>query len=131
MSQGAKKGIRKGFNEAIRGGEMKYHFKIHKEGEGFWAECLEIPECVTQGDSREELFENMEDAINTYLEEPEDSQFLAPLPKRSFKKSRSVVEVTIDPSVALAFSIRRERIHKGLTQKEAAKKLGMKGLYQK
>ncbi len=28
---------------------MKYHFKIHKEGKGFWAECLELEGCITQG----------------------------------------------------------------------------------
>ena len=89
LSQRAKEGVRESSYQATRGGgDMKYHFKIHKEGKGFWAECLEIPECVTQGDSKEELFDNMEDAINTYLEEPEDSKFLAPLPKRFIKKNQ-------------------------------------------
>ena len=108
---------------------MRYHFKIHKEGDGFWAECIEIPGCVTEGNSKEELFENMKDAISTYLEEPQYSQYLAPLPKTSIKLSRSIVEVPVDPSVAFAFSIRRQRIKNGLTQKEAAERLGMKRLY--
>ena len=59
---------------------MKYHFKIHKEKDGFWAECLELPGCFTEGDTKEELFANMQDALNTYIEEPEDSKHLAPLP---------------------------------------------------
>ena len=79
---------------------MRYHFKIHKEGNGFWAECIEIPGCVTEGDTKEELFENMRDALNIYLEEPENSQYLAPLPKMSIELSRSVVEVSVDPSIA-------------------------------
>ena len=108
---------------------MKYHFKIHREKKGFWAHCIEIPTCVTQGDTLEELQDNMQDALHTYLEEPEDSQYLAPLPKRSIKTSRSIVEVPVDPSIALAFSLRRERIKNGLTQQEAADKLGMNGLY--
>ena len=108
---------------------MRYHFKIHKEQGDFWAECIELPGCVTEGDSKEELFENMQDALNTYIEEPEDSQYLAPLPKKSIKLSRNVVEVPVDPSIALAFSIRRQRIKEGLTQKEAAAKLGMRGIY--
>lgn len=53
-----------------------YHFKIHQEGKGFWAECIELPGCVTQGDSRDELLENMQDVLNTYLEDPQDSQYL-------------------------------------------------------
>jgi predicted RNase H-like HicB family nuclease len=82
---------------------MKYHFKIHKEDDGFWADCLEIPGCVTQGDSREELFVNMQDAINTYLEEPKGSFYLAPLPDNAGSPSRSVVEVAVDPAIALGF----------------------------
>ena len=66
---------------------MKYHFKIHKEKEGFWAECIELPGCVTEGNSKEELMDNMQDALNIYLEEPEDSQYLAPLPKKSIELS--------------------------------------------
>ena len=108
---------------------MRYHFKIHKEKDGFWAECIELLGCITEGDSKEELLENMQDALNTYLEEHEDSQYLAPLPKKSIKLSRSVVEVSVDPAVAFAFSIRRNRIIHGLTQKEAAERLGMKRVY--
>lgn len=108
---------------------MRYHFKVHKEGAGFWAECLELPGCLTEGDSREELFENMQDALNTYIEEPKDSKYLANMPDDSITKSRSIVEVPVDPSIALAFSIRRQRIEQGFTQKETAKKLGMKDIY--
>ena len=108
---------------------MRYHFKIHKEGNGFWAECIEIPGCLTEGDSKEELFENMKESLNIYLEEPEDSQYLAPLPKMSIELSHNVVEVPVDPSIALAFYIRQQRIKNGLTQKEAAAKLGMKQVY--
>ncbi|MDX8431243.1 MAG: type II toxin-antitoxin system HicB family antitoxin [Candidatus Algichlamydia australiensis] len=108
---------------------MQYHFKVHREGKGFWAECIELPGCMTEGDSKEELFENMQDALNSFLEEPEDSQYLAPLPKKSIQTSRSTVKVPVDPSVALAFSIRRQRIKSGLTQKDAATQLGMKTIY--
>ena len=108
---------------------MRYHFKIHKEKKGFWAECIELSGCITEGESKEELFDNMQDALNTYLEEPEDSQYLASLPKKSIKLSRNVIEVPVEPSIALAFSIRRQRIKNGLTQKEAAEKLGMKRVY--
>lgn len=107
---------------------MKYHFKVHKEDKGFWAECIEIPSCVTQGNSKEKLFENMQDAINTYLEEPADSNFLAPFPKDT-KISKSIVEVPVDPEVAFSFMVRYFRLKEGITQKEAAKRLGMKNLF--
>lgn len=108
---------------------MKYHFKVHKEKKGFWAECIELPGCVTQGESKEELNMNMEEALSLYLEEIQDSEHLASLPKKSIKLSPSIVEVSVDPSVALAFSLRHQRIRHGLTQREVANQLGMKGIY--
>ena len=108
---------------------MKYHFKVHKEGDGFWAECIELDGCITQGDSKEELLENMKEALNLYLEEPEDSTFLAPFPKKNLKLTRSIIEVLVDPEVAFGFMVRYHRIKKGITQKKAALELGMKNLY--
>lgn len=108
---------------------MRYHFKVHKEKEGFWAECIELPGCVTQADTKEELGLNMQEALNLYLEETEDYEYLSPMPKISLKGERNVVEVPVDPSVALAFSIRYQRIKQGLTQREAANQLGMKAIY--
>lgn len=108
---------------------MRYHFKIHREKGEYWAECIEIPSCVTQGATKEELQENMQAAINLYLEEHEDSHYLAPLPKKSIKLTRNIIEVSVDPLVALAFSLRYQRIKQGLTQKEVAHRLGLKGIY--
>ena len=51
---------------------MRYHFKIHKEDIGYSAQCIELPGCVTQGDTMQELQKNMRDALNLYIEEPED-----------------------------------------------------------
>ena len=108
---------------------MRYHFKVHKEKDGFWAECIELPGCVTQADTKEDLDLSMQEALNLYLEEVEDYEYLAPMPKTSIKEERNVVEVPVDPSVALAFSIRYQRIKQGLTQREAADQLGMKAIY--
>ncbi len=108
---------------------MKYHFKVHKEGSGFWAECIELSGCFTQADSKEELLENMKEALNLYIEEPETSKKLAPLPDESIICSKSVVEVPVDPAIAFAFMIRYNRIKKGLTQQQAADKLGFENIY--
>lgn len=85
---------------------MKYHFKIHKEGSGFWAECMELSGCVTQGDSMKELKKNMEEALNLYIDEPESSKKLIPLPDESITKSCSIIEVPVEPSIALSFMVR-------------------------
>lgn len=52
-----------------RGSIMNYHFKIHKEGKGFWAQCIEFEGCITQADDLKSLKNNMQEALNLYIEE--------------------------------------------------------------
>ena len=101
---------------------MKYHFKVHKEGNSFWAECLELEGCFTQGDTIEELHEMMQDALNLYISEPEGSTRLANLPNESIKKSKNIVEVSVDSEVAFSFLMRYHRIQHGLTQHQNVRK---------
>jgi antitoxin HicB len=108
---------------------MKYHFKVHKEGKGFWAQCIELGGCVTEADSIAELEKNMQEALNLYMEEPVDSKELAPLPDESIQNSRSIFEVALDPEIAFSFMVRYCRIKHGLTQREAAKKMGFDTIY--
>lgn len=108
---------------------MEYHFKIHKEGKGFWAQCLELEGCITQANNLNELKKNMQEALNLYIEEAEDSQDLATLPDNSIKATRNIVKVSLGSQVAFAFMVRFYRIKQGLTQQEAAKKLGFPNVY--
>jgi antitoxin HicB len=108
---------------------MKYHFKVHKEGIRFWAQCLELAGCITQASSQEELEKNMQDALNLYIEEEATSSDLAAMPNNNIKLSKSVVEVFVDPQVAFTFLVRYWRIQHGLTQKEAAQRMGFDKLY--
>jgi len=108
---------------------MKYHFKVHKEGTRFWAQCLELEGCITQADSRAELDKNMQEALNLYIEEEADSPDLAAMPDGKIKASKTVVAVFVDPQVAFTFLVRYWRIKHGLTQKEAAKRMGFDTLY--
>ncbi|MCC5840448.1 MAG: type II toxin-antitoxin system HicB family antitoxin [Opitutales bacterium] len=52
---------------------MKIKAIIHeaKEG-GFWAEVPALPGCATQGDTMEELTENLKEAITLWLDVGED-----------------------------------------------------------
>lgn len=108
---------------------MKYHFKITKEKIGYSARCIELEGCFTEGDTMEELRQNMEEALNMYVEEPEDSKELAMLPKDSIRCSKHVIEVSLDPQIAFSFMVRYCRIKHGLTQQQAAKKMGFPDLY--
>ncbi len=47
---------------------MKIKVVVHEAEEGgYWAEVPSIPGCMTQGDSTEELFENIDQAIEGCL----------------------------------------------------------------
>jgi predicted RNase H-like HicB family nuclease len=50
---------------------------IHKADEGgYWAEVPELPGCLTQGETLDELQCNLQDAVGTWLEAAaEDGQF--------------------------------------------------------
>ena len=55
---------------------MELEVKIHKaEDGGYWAEVPSIPGCMTQGDSIEELFENIHDAFEGCLSVREEMFF--------------------------------------------------------
>lgn len=108
---------------------MKYHFRIHKEKESFWAECIELPGCITQADSIEELCDNMEKALNLYIEEPKDCKVLAPFPDPNIATSKTVVEVPLAPTIAFAFLVRYYRLKHGLTQQCAAQMIGFSKIY--
>lgn len=111
---------------------MQYHFKVHKEGKGYWAECIELKGCLTDADSMAELKAHMEEALNLYLSEPNGSTLVFPLPKRRVV-GKNVVLVSVRPWVALAFMVRRIRLLHGWTQRRAAEEMNIKSLwtYQK
>ncbi len=108
---------------------MNYHFTIHKEGKGYWAQCIELVGCITQGENLKELNSNMQEALNLYIEEADESDDLASLPINSMKMKKNIIKVAVDPQVAFAFLVRFYRIKHGMTQKQAAKKLGFSNIY--
>lgn len=106
---------------------MHYHFKVHKEGQGYWAHCLELPGCWVQADTKEHLQTAMSEGLNLYLAENSDSVILFPLPK-NIKVTKSVLAIEVNPSVAVALSVRQARLKMGLTQKQMMAYLGIKNL---
>lgn len=52
---------------------VKIKIVVHEAEEGgFWAEVPAIPGCATQGDSMEELMQNLHEAIGGCLEAPSE-----------------------------------------------------------
>jgi predicted RNase H-like HicB family nuclease/DNA-binding XRE family transcriptional regulator len=108
---------------------MTYHFYVHEEEKGFWAECVELTGCVTQAESFDELEIQCKEALNLFLEEPNDSKIVFPLPNESIDSDTSLIKTDVDPEIALAVLLRYHRFNSKLTQKQMAEMLGMKNLY--
>jgi predicted RNase H-like HicB family nuclease len=41
---------------------------VHQEPDGYWAEVPELPGCVTEGDTLDELYSNLQEAVLGWLE---------------------------------------------------------------
>lgn len=106
---------------------MVYHFAVHHDEDGLWAECRELPGCATQGDSIGELKRNAREVLDLYLDEPPESQVLPALPASDAREGELVVAP--DAGLALALLLKHYRRERGLTQAESARRLGMRGLY--
>ncbi len=108
---------------------MMYHFKVHEEEDGLWAECAELPGCRTQAETRDELTTACGESLNLYLEEPQDSKIVFPLPNEVLDADPSFLGIEVKPELALAVLLRFHRRNSRLTQKQVAVMLGMKNLY--
>ena len=70
---------------------MRYRILIEQDEDGvFVAECPSLPGCVSQGRSRKEALENIQDAIKGYLESLKKHN--EPIPPSI---EEEIVEVTI------------------------------------
>ena len=107
---------------------MYYHFKVHKSSKPYWAECIELKGCSTQADSLDDLNKNMREVLNLYLDEPNESAVLFPLPEENINQ-KNIVKILVDPKIAFAMLLRQVRLKNQLTQSEAAKKIGFKTIY--
>ena len=54
---------------------MKFNVTIDRDEDGVWiVECPSTPGCVSQGETKDQALENIEDAINACLQVRHDSQ---------------------------------------------------------
>lgn len=52
----------------MRHGNREFTFRVHEAEEGgYWARCNEVPAAITQGETLDELAENMKDALTLAL----------------------------------------------------------------
>ena len=65
---------------------------IEKDKEGYYAYCPELQGCYTQGETYEEVIENIKDAIKLHIEERIASGEEVPQPEMT---SLTSIEVTV------------------------------------
>ena len=72
---------------------MKYTLKIHKDEATGWytGQCIQVPGAISQGETFQELMENMEDAIRMILEYKRDTVVDFPLPEKCFYRPIYVI----------------------------------------
>lgn len=67
---------------------MKIKAIIHPAEEGgYWAEVPALPDCITEGDTMDELLINLKDAIEGWLEVANNSQ--------SIESTAQIVEIAV------------------------------------
>jgi len=67
---------------------LKFTVILREEAEGFSAQVVELPGCISQGKNREQTLSNIREAIAGYLEAfPEELNQL--------KRKRELVEITV------------------------------------
>lgn len=105
---------------------MYYHFKVHKDKDGYWAECIELEGCHSQGNTKSELFSNIHEALNLYLSEPHESKAIFPMPSEKKPRGKNIVLAKVEPSVAFAFLLRMARLKRKMTIRKMAEFLNYK-----
>jgi antitoxin HicB len=108
---------------------MRYHFRVHKDPDGIWADCIELKGCRTQSEdgTMDKLVKNMAEVLNLYLD-GNDMDISFPLPDDTISGD-DIAAVPVEPAIAFAVLIRNYRLTHHLTQKEMTGKLGYKNLW--
>ena len=102
--------------------KIEYPLKIHKAEEGgYWAEFPDLPGCITEGDSEEEVLAMAKDALSGWLAVRFERNFS--IPEAKFLKGKNVRWVEPNPDVGIPLMIRKIRNELGLSQKEVAHRL--------
>ena len=102
--------------------KIEYPLKIHKaEKGGYWAEFPDLPGCITEGDSEEEVLSMAKDALSGWLAVRFERNFS--IPDARPLKGKNIHWVEPNPDVGIPLMIRKIRNELGLSQKEVAHRL--------
>jgi len=76
--------------------ETEYIVKVHHEDDGStWAEVLDLPGCFASGDSMEELWDALGEAISLYLDDDPGAGSITDTPEPARPRSLQVDEMRV------------------------------------
>ena len=107
---------------------ISYPAKFEKAPEGgYVVEFIDIPSCVTEGDTLEEAKAMAREALSAMLYSLDSRKMTIPEPSKTKKKGIVFIEPEI--KIAFAITLKKERERMGLSQKDVAERLNVNWTY--
>ena len=107
---------------------ISYPAKFEKAVEGgFVVEFIDIPSCVTEGDTLEEAKSMAKEALSAMLYSLDSRKMTIPEP--STVKRKGIYFIEPDLKIAFAITLKKERERLGLSQKDIAERMNVNWTY--
>jgi len=107
---------------------IAYPAKFTKAIEGgYVVEFVDVPSCVTEGDTLEEAMAMAKEAISAMLYSFDSRKMTIPEPSKV--KGRGIHYIEPELKIAFAITLKKERERLGLTQKDVAERLNVNWAY--
>ena len=107
---------------------IAYPAKFIKAAEGgYVVEFIDIPSCVTEGDTLEEAKAMAKEAVSAMLYSLDSRKMTIPEP--SNKKGRGIYYIEPELKIAFAIALKKERERLGLSQKDVAERMNVNWTY--
>ena len=107
---------------------IAYPAKFEKAAEGgYIVEFIDIPSCVTEGDTLEEAKAMAKEALSAMLYSLDSRKMTIPKPSTTKKKGVYFIEPEL--KIAFAITLKKERERLGLSQKDVAERMNVNWTY--
>jgi len=107
---------------------IAYPAKFEKAVEGgFVVEFIDMPSCVTEGDTLEEAKVMAKEALSAMLYSLDSRKKTIPEPSKT--KGRGIYYIEPELKIAFAITLKKERERIGLSQKDVAKRMNVNWTY--
>lgn len=99
---------------------LTYPATLTRDGDGYFVQFTDIPEALTQGETREEALDMAADALRTAMDFYFEDGRRVPMPSRV---KRGQVGVELPPSVVAKVLLLNAMLEQGVTAAELARRL--------